>query len=175
MPPKKKKKTPAWIASNGRKILFSDITSGKISEKMKYEQVFHMRPEFAVGDTPEEALRLFETRLASAREIICGKKQQAATELAMFQQDRLAHPFPATNYRGEPQWEGSAAQKVLKDDVTNMKHETMSCTAFYNVRPEYKTFPKTVIDGKVQQEERLLKFMKQMRNKKGYDDDDNNF
>ena len=131
-----------------------------------------MRPEFAVGDTPEEALCLFENRLASAREIIRGKKQRASTELAMLQEDRLVHPFPATNYRGEPQWEGSAAQKVLKKDVADKKHETMSRTAFYNLRPEYKAFPKTVIDGKVQQEERLLKFMKQMRKKKGYDDDD---
>ena len=56
-----------------------------------------------------------------------------------------------------------------------MKHETMSHTAFYNLRPEYKAFPKTVIDGKVQQEERLLKFMKQMRKKKGYNDDNDNF
>ena len=115
MPPKKKK-TQAWIASKGRKILFSDITSGKISENIKYEQVFHMRPEFAVGDTPGEALRLFENRLASARKVIC------ATELAMFQQDRLAHPFPSTNHRGEPQWEGSTAQKVLKEDVAG-KHD----------------------------------------------------
>ena len=44
-----------------------------------------------------------------------------------------------------------------------------------NLRPEYKAFPKTVIDGKVQQEKQLLKFMKQMRKKKGYDDDDDNF
>ena len=100
------------------------------------EQVFHMRPEFAVGDTPEEALRLFENRLASAREIIRGKKQRTSTELAMLQEDRLVHPFPATNYRGEPQWEGSAAQKVLKKDVADKKHETMSRTAFYNLRPE---------------------------------------
>ena len=101
-------------------------------------------------------------------------RQRASTELAMLQEDRLVHPFPATNYRGEPQWEGSAAQKVLKKDVADKKHETMSRTAFYNLRPEYKAFPKTVIVGKVQQEERLLKFMKQMRKKKGYDDDDDN-
>ena len=174
MPPKKTK-TPAWITSKGRKTLFREITTGKIFENMKYEQVFHMHPEFAVGDTQEEALRLFENRLANARKIIGAKKQHAATELAMLQQDRLAHPFPSTNHRGEPQWEGSAAQKVLKKDVENKKHETMSRTAFYNLRPEYDAFPKTVIDGKIQQEERLLKFMKQMRNKKGYDDDDNNF
>ena len=56
-----------------------------------------------------------------------------------------------------------------------MKHETMSHTAFYNLQPEYEAFPKTVIDGKVQQEERLLKFMKQMQKKKGYNNDDNKF
>lgn len=172
MPPKKK--TQAWIASQGRKILLSDIRTGRISENMKFEQVFLMRPEFAVGETFEEALRLFESRLASAREIVRGKKQRAATELAMLQEDRLVHPFPATNFRGEPQWEGCAAQKVLKKDVAEKKRETMSRTAFYNLRPEYMAFSKTVINGKVQQEERLLKFMKQMRKTKGYDDDNDN-
>jgi hypothetical protein len=33
--------------------------------------------------------------------------------------------------------------------MANMKQETMSRTAFYNLRPEYEAFPKTVIDGKV--------------------------
>ena len=173
MPPKKK--TQAWIASQGRKVLFSDIKNGKISDSMTYEQVFQMRPEFAVGENPDEALRLFENRLASARGIIRGKKQRAATELALLHEDRLVFPFPATNYRGEPQWNDSAAQKVLKKDVADKKHETLRRNDFYKLRPEYNAFPKTVIDGKVKQEVKLLKFTKQMRKKKGYDDDDDYF
>ena len=83
MPPKKKK-TPAWIASNGRKILFSDITLGKISENMKYELVFQMHHEFAVGDTPEEALRLSRIVLSVPGRLFVARSSTPPPSLLCF-------------------------------------------------------------------------------------------
>lgn len=65
MRPKKKKVT--WLSSEGRKLLLKDVKDGTILEDMLWEDVWqiHHRPEFEVGDTPEEARRLFENRLKS--------------------------------------------------------------------------------------------------------------
>lgn len=115
-----------------------------------------------------EAKRLFKGRLAAARKIIAEKDARAASELALLQQDRAIHPAPSTNHRGEPRWDQSAAQALLKQDVAAKKYETMSHVAFYQSRPEYQAYPKSVIMGHVAQEVRLKLFENQYRGRYGY-------
>ena len=102
----------------------------------------------------------------------CREGPTCCEELALLRADRLVHPAPPTNHRGEPRWEGSAAQTLLKDDVKKLKHEGMKPLAYYKSRPEYEAwgFSAATIAGHVKQEVRLLKFLKQYRGRYGYDD-----
>ena len=175
MPPKKKKNAEDdedddWSKSKGRKLLFEDIRSGRIPEAMHWMTAYQLHPEFAVGETPEKAESLFAGRLRSARAIIARKAGRSAEELAMLRADRQTHPAPATNHWGEPRWEGSEAQKLLKDDVKKKKHEGMKPKQYYASRPQYEQwgFSAATIKGHVEQEERLLKFDKQYRSRYGY-------
>ena len=129
---------------------------------------FKSRPEFAVGKNVDDAARLFETRLKSARKIIAEKDERAAMELALLHEDRKVRPVPLANHRGEPRWEGSKAQKQLKKDVAEGKHLTMKSTEFYLSNPDYQKYPKNIIMGHVDQEVRLRKFTKQYRGRYGY-------
>jgi hypothetical protein len=135
---------------------------------MDWVEAFQYRPEFNVGVSYAEALRLFKGRLASARKKVSGQRSRADTELALLQQDRVAHPRPATNHRGEPQWEGSTTQKLLKEDIKNKVHETLTHTQFYLSRPEYQLLPKRILVGHIEQEIRLIKFKRQYRSRFGY-------
>jgi hypothetical protein len=137
MPPKKKKNPVNWLGSQGRAFLLKDIADGTITDGMKWRTVFGTRPEFEVGDTREEALRLFKGRLAAARKKIAEKKTRADREYSFLQQDLLVQPAPTRTHRGEPRWNDSAAQEFLKDDVKKGKIFTMTRTEFYNSRPEY--------------------------------------
>lgn len=166
--PKKKKKVENWRTSKGRELLLADVRSGTIHADMDDEEAFQSRPEFAVGESLEEAKRLFEGRLKSARGIIGRKNTRASSELALLREDRKVHPPPPTNHRGEPRWEGSVAQKLLKQDVAEKKHVGMKPSEFHQTRPEYQAYPPKVIKGHVEQEVRLQKFLFQYRGRYGY-------
>ena len=73
-----------------------------------------------------------------------------------------------------PHWDGSEAQKLLKKDVADGKHEGMKPLDYYNSRPQYNTwgFSAATIAGHVKQEVRLLKFNEQYRGRYGYGGDD---
>jgi hypothetical protein len=169
MPPKKKKENN-WRTCAGRMLLCSDIRNGDIPANMDWRTAFHRRAEFAVGETPDEALRLFESRLKSARKILSSRDARASVEHAMLREDRQCIPIPTTNHRGEPRWEGSQAQKLLKKDIADGKHKAMTRMDFYQSRSEYQQFFKSTIDGKAVQEEKLIKFTKQYRARFGYRD-----
>jgi hypothetical protein len=165
------KKKNTWLNSDGRKLLLRDLKDGTINRTMNWQTVFHTRPEFALGPTNSEALRLFESRFSSAVKINDEKAARAQHEMALLRQDRMVHPIPQKNHRGEPRWDGSEAQKLLKADIKNNAHATLSRMEFYSSRVEYQAWEKEFIDGHVVQEVKLRKFRKQMAVKKGYEDD----
>jgi hypothetical protein len=138
MPTKKKPtKEDSWLHSEGKKLLIDDIRKGRITEQMDWKTVFHRRPEFSVGKDETEARHLFEGRLKSVRATIAKKDERATTELALLLEDRNVCPAPTHNHRGEPRWEGSVTQQLLKDDVKNKKHVGVKPSVFYMTRPEY--------------------------------------
>lgn len=159
MAPKKKKKDD-WLHSEGRKILFEDLRTGKIPldyRQMSSADAFQLHPEFAEHDGANK----FPGRLSRARTNVKNKKGVGETEMALLAADRLVCPKPTHNHRGEPRWEGSAAEAFLKQDVKKNKHELMTPKEFYNSRPEYKAWSLKVIRKHIQQEVRLIKWINQ--------------
>ena len=157
MPPKKK---DDWLHSRGRTLLMEALRTGEIpldSTEMSWKEAFQLHPEFAEHD----GARLFQSRLSSARRQIREKKQRGEAEMALLAQDRQVFPIPATNHRGEPRWEGSTAQALLKQDVEAKKHEQYKPQDFYDSRPEYKSWPLQVIRKHIEQEVRLVKWKNQ--------------
>jgi len=159
---------PSWRKSDGKKLLIQDIRANRIHAAMDYQEAFQRRPEFNVGVTVAEALRLFKGRLLRARKKVAAQKSRAELELALLQQDRITHPAPAHNHRGEPRWEGSVAQQLLKADVKAKRHEQLTNTQFFNSRPEYRALPKPILVGHIVQEVKLIKFKTQYRSRYGY-------
>jgi len=165
---RKKKKKDTWGNSDGKRLLKQDIRSGNIPEDMHWKTAFQRRPEFNVFPSPKKTPEeLFSSRLRSARKLIKEKNDRSSRELALLQQDRAVLPPPATNHRGEPRWEGSVAQMLLKQDVGNNSHQQLSRKQFYLSRPEYQVYPMRIISGHVDQEVRLIKFLNQYVDRRG--------
>ena len=156
MPPKKKK---GWVSSEGKKLLERDIRKGVVTTNMSTEEVFNMhREEYEeIGKTPQEARRLFDGRLQRAFVKGGQDSTRAARENAAFQQDRLTHPRPAM-FAGAPQWEGSEAQRLLKEDVAAGKDQGKTPTQFRLTRPEYQVYSAEFIRGHIKQELNLRKW-----------------
>jgi len=133
-----RKKKDTWEHSKGRKLLRNDIRAGIVVEGTPWQTVFRRRPEFAFGKEEAKAKRLFEGRLEAAFECVKRKRERAAAELVLHEQDRLVCPKQETMCSGEPRWEGSAAQAFLKRDVAEGKHETMTPKEFFLSRAEHK-------------------------------------
>jgi len=156
--------------SKGRKLLRDDICNGLITENLPVHTVCRRRPEFAHEANKTEARRLFEGRLEAAFACVKKKREHAAAELTLCEEDWLVCPKEATMFSGEPRWEGSAAQHLLKQDVAEGKHSTMTRTQFCLSRDEHKEFFKAAVDGHVHQEVHTEKFMRQCRARCGHGD-----
>jgi hypothetical protein len=145
--------TEPWISSRTKKLLSDDIMNGVVTDNMHWEVVIGIRPQF--GQTVR---RLFESRLSSLRKQINRAKGIAVDEEAALAHDRALFPAPTHNHRGEPRWDGSKAQRLLKQDVSNGLQKTMKPAQFHMTRPEFQVYPLAVFRGHIYQEERFSKF-----------------
>jgi hypothetical protein len=145
--------TVAWKKSIAKKLLAIDIISGAIPDDMHWTDVYWQRPEFVVTKR-----RLFCSRLTTLRKSILHDKTTATIEEIALAHDRALFPAPTHNYRNEPRWEGSEAQRLLKEDVSANRHAATPPKQLYNSRPEYQDYPLKVFREHIYQEVRFVKF-----------------
>jgi len=160
-----------WQHCYARELLVRDLLSGAIpidSESMKPSDAYLQRPEYVESD-PE--YRLFSSRLRALRKQLTERHDLAAADSAALAHDRQIHPKKTHNYRGEPRWEGSEAERLLREDMDEGKHETMKPMKLYQSRPEYKQhcFTVDVFRGHIHQEVRHRKFMNYLEYKQEKD------
>ena len=100
---------------------------------MKPMEVYFQRPEFAEFGGYEN----FPSRLRSARQQISRKNDRCDSDSVALAHDRRIYPKAATNYRGEPRWEGSEAERHLRHGMDEGQHEMMTPMTFWESRNEY--------------------------------------
>ena len=103
--------------------------------------------------------RLFRNRLKNAHKKVEMKTARASGELALLQADRIIVPPPARDHQGRLRWEGSAAQKQLKQDVAANQHIDISKIHFFLSQDVYQQFTADYIWAKVRQEVKRIKFL----------------
>lgn len=165
---KQAKKNPNWHTSEAKKLLENDLISGKIplhngNDGMEPKDVYLQRPEFA-----EFSYEYFRDRLRAIRNQISEKKSLASTDSIALSNDQRIHPRSTHNSRGEPRWEGSIAEQLLKSDVSKGRHTTMRPQDLYQSRPEYyNNYPLSVLRKHIDQEVRRQKTrtMREEKNK----------
>lgn len=163
MPPKEKNSVKGYAGSRAQKLLFLDVKDGTIPPDMDFEEAFFMREEFAQYD----GARKFEDRLEAARKREAQKRNRSEEEMqALLEDMETVGPRPEMNRWGEPQWEGSDAQTLLKKDVLeDQKHKQMNPFDLWLSRPEYQQYDKDRFRDRIYQVQKTDKFTKHMHAK----------
>jgi hypothetical protein len=156
MPTTKKKTT--WKGSKARDLLEKDLISGDIPldvDVMDAKEVYLQRPEFANFEYAQ-----FRERLRYLRNQIKEKKDSATSASAALSRDRQIYPKASHNHRGEPRWEGSEMERLLRLDMDDGKDKSLKPIDLYQSRKEYsENYTLSVFRKHIDQEQRRRKML----------------
>jgi len=150
-----------------RKLLFDELEAGTVpmdATQMSAAEVWCKHaatPQFKMrgmkfGDT-------FKRRLSALRKLVKRDKSRADDDKDAAARAIRNHPPPTHNHRGEPQWNGSKAQALLKEDIANDRHlenNFMPSTLRMDPdRPQHQECSQDTFRWKMQQEIRTKKHL----------------
>lgn len=151
-----------WGKSAAKQVLKKAFREGTIS--VDYTSARQVWEDFCQGR--KEFARLeynsaFTRRLNSVRDDFMKRASRRDRDRAAFEALKRNHPTPKLNFRGEPQWHGSEAQRLLKEDIRNGLHEGRNKeNSLWESRQEYKVYNRRSFRDHIYQEERLIKFQR---------------
>jgi len=134
-----------WKHSNAKKLLAQDILDGKTNGKSPKE-VYSMHPEYKLYNYTN-----FSTNLRNLKESLLELSKRAAVDEAAFRHDESLGGLKQ-NSKPYPRWGGQPVQVLLKKDIDEGKHQTMTPEALRNSRQEYLLFPKKIFRDHIYQE-----------------------
>ena len=146
-----------WGTSETKELLKKDILTGKVTDSMSIKQVWESRSEYNVIK-----YELFRSRLYALKKQLKTSKQRAMDDEKDYLHDRNLIPKPTENAIGLPVWNGSVAEKLLKEDLDNGLYIPGKVQQLHKSRKEYVDFfSLTVFRGRIHQEIQKRKFKAQ--------------
>ena len=122
------------------------------------EQVWKDHCEGHIAFARMEFDSAFVRRLGTVRDDYVRKLARCEKDLQAYLAAKRNHPTPKYNSRGELQWHGSAAQKLLKEAIKNSEHVGIKPADLHKSREEYQVYLLKTFRDHIYQEQRLLKF-----------------
>jgi hypothetical protein len=138
-----------WKDSQAKKLLRQDILDGKVVDSMTPMQIFQMRPEYA-----PYGLKKFRSNWYSLRDSIKDNQAKASSDSDALAHDLRIRPPVAYTSKGYPRWDGSDAQRLLKQDVNTGLTNSIKPRVLRETRMEYQAFPLKVFREHIHQEHR---------------------
>lgn len=120
----------AWEIA--KPILQKYYLDGTITDAMKPRVVWEMQPEFV--DVKYEN---FRNNFARMKKTIKDQKYRAEIDEAGYLNDISLYPLAKDT---DGYWDGSEAQKLLKQDIGMKRHEQMKPEYLWLSRPQYQQF-----------------------------------
>ena len=153
-----------WKKSKARKLLYDDVREGRVPLKAKDEngqkttdisKVYSMHPEYADYDFDK-----FQSRLSGIRKTITNKNSRANDDKASFDNFCANHTISTVSCYGYSQWQGSSAQKLVKEHIkdgtlesyTKAKYEYPKMAYWLSRQEFYDEFPLYAFRDKIKQE-----------------------
>jgi hypothetical protein len=100
----------------------------------------------------------FRDRLRDHRKQVQKRVDQSMRDEVARMHDRHIYPRQIRNSRGDLVFDMSPAKMILREDVINGIHETMTPSELQRLRPEYADFKREVFKRRIYQEVRLQKY-----------------
>jgi hypothetical protein len=145
----KDKKNMPTVWETAKEKLTKEITEGRLLDSVPPLSVWPTEPEYQ--KVPVEN---FKQNLAALRERLGNFRISAEYDDSGLRSDRLHHPIEL-----EGRWPGSEAERLLKEDIDDGKHLTMTASQLYNdpFRQPYREFGPTQFRKHIHQEVRSRK------------------
>jgi hypothetical protein len=150
-----------WRNSAARAILLQDLEPGGLLNEMDHvpaEEVFNF-----YKDSPgfeNVTFDQFKDRLSDHRKQALRDRKYAERDAEACRVDRLVHPRQTTNPRGELVFDIHPAKRLLRMDIANGLHKSMSPSELQATRPAYGEFKLRVFKHRIYQEVRRTKFLR---------------
>ena len=100
---------------------------------------------------------VYDRRIKSLRKGITANLKEAQDDHAAVLEDLLKYPPKDKNIRGQLRWEGSAAERLLEQDITDKLNEGVAPSVFQATRNEYLLFDLDVFTKQIHQVTKALK------------------
>ena len=142
-----------WRDSLAKKLLAQDIEGGVVTDQSDPAEVYKMHDEKILVCEFAKFKRYLHTLVNSEME----KQKQAQIDAEFLANSLKMHPCCLNNARGYPRWDGSMAQKLLKDDVKEGQHKLQKPLELHKTQQLYEQFPPKVFRDHIYQEEHSLK------------------
>ena len=136
---------PPWDDNHpARQFLFDEIAAGRIPASMAPLEVYNKYKDVArcFEIKRMDDINLLGSHLKGLYKIVARDKSREEEDREAFIIAFQKHPAPTHNHRGEPQWNGSAAQALLAEDMKNGLHLKMTPAQLHQMRDEYKEIKK---------------------------------
>jgi len=164
---KKKKPWKPWATSKAKQQLKKWFKDGTLlldySETIGPRKLWdiHCEKHQFFGGAGMKYDSTFTNRLRSVKNDHDKKDTRADQDLQSFNNFMANHPTPAVNSRGEPRWQGSEAERQLKEDIKNQYHVGKKPKDLWEdaERQSYKNYPLKVFRDHIYQEVRLRKWL----------------
>ena len=164
MPPRKKNPDfVAWRSHPARGVLLQALEAGGFLAGMDHlaaEEVWDFckkMPEFDDPEKGEVKFVQFKARLAGHRTQSTRDREMANRDAEACRKDRLIHPRKYHNQRGELVFDLHPAKQLLRMDIANDLHNSMTPTQLRLKRPAYKLFKLEIFGQRICQEVRRQK------------------
>lgn len=167
MPPKKNPLWIQWRTSPARAIIMEDLEPGGIlhqRENISAADVWEFYKSFPQFE--KVVWSQFEERFKDHRKQASKRLHQSTQEELDFARDRELHPRQSHNHRGEPVFDLSPAQALLREDVKNKVHTRMQPSELQASREEYKAFKPAKFRQRIYQEVRYQKYIYYLNDKR---------
>jgi hypothetical protein len=151
-----------WRNCRAKKLLEleQELKSGLIPLSptgMTAKEAHNQRPEYE-----EVGIKKFKRNFENLRRAIGKEMNRAFRDTVGLTRDRQLHPVPAYNQQGDRRWEGSDAQRLLRQDMKQNLHKAQQPQELWNTRSEYSHYSLPTFRNHIYKEElrnkRLAKY-----------------
>jgi hypothetical protein len=151
-----------WMKSAAKQVLRGLFRDGTIStaiyDREGIEQIWH---DYCKGLPAFKRMTFddaFVRRYKALRDDHLKKVKRCEEDLKAYTAAKLNHPTPALNWRGEPQWHGSEAQRQLKELIALDEHVGKKPKELWILKNDFKVYSLKSFRDHIHQEKRLQKF-----------------
>ena len=141
-----------WEKSWAKEILRTAISNGDITLAHTYDEIHSWHTEVEATDRKK-----LPGRVCGLRDQVSADKKAADSDEIALLHDRALYPTPTENFRGEPRWQGSEAEKKLKEDIAAGVHLTMTPAEFASLSI-FDDYPESIIRQHIYQEVKFQKY-----------------